>query len=145
MRQMAASAMLLLCLIALAACASAPPGYTGYTWTVDSIRHDGKTTAIPARVGADLQLSPGGRFTASDGFHTYSGSYRAAGDAFTTSQAAVTANAYGGNDPFLMLAISAMTALGSPGRFPVALRGDRLAVQAGSYTLNCRRGPQAPA
>jgi hypothetical protein len=38
-----------------------------------------------------------------------------------------------------------MGALGSPGRFPVALRGDRLAVQAGSYTLNCRRGPQAPA
>lgn len=94
---------------------------------------------------AYLQFSPGGQFTASDGLHGYSGTYRAADDAFTTSQAAVTANGYGGKDPFLLLTISAMGALGSPGRFPVALRGDRLAVQAGSYTLNCLRGPQAPA
>lgn len=145
LRQLAASTWLLLSLIALAACASAAPGYTGYTWTVGSISHDGKVTAIPARVQAYLQLSPGGQFTASDGSHAYSGTYSAAGDAFTTSQAAVTANGYGGKDPFLLLTITAMGALGSPARYPVTLRGDRLAVQAGSYTLNCLRGQRPPA
>lgn len=151
LRRVVASAWIILSLTALAACASAaaaspgaPAGsassrYAGYNWRVVSVSHHGKVTPIPPRYQVTMQFSPGGQFLASDGIHGYSGTYRAAGGAFTTSAMAVTANAYMGNDPILGLTNSAMDPLVTPATYPAVLTGGRLAVDIGSYTLTCRR------
>lgn len=151
LRRVLASAWILLSLTALVACASgataasrapaasASAGYTGYNWRVVSVSHDGKVTPIPARYSVVVQFLPDGRFAASDGSHGYSGTYRAASDAFTTSDMAGTANGYFGNDPILLLTISAMASFAKPATYPARLTGDRLVVDVGSYTLTCHR------
>jgi heat shock protein HslJ len=149
LRQALASAWIFLVSLAVAACGSAPassasPGFTGYDWQVVAIGHGGKVTRIPARLGVALQFSPGGQFGASDGIHSYSGTYRATRDGFTTGVLAVTANGYAGHDPAILLAMRAMESFGNPARYTVRLTGDRLVVDVGSYTLTCHRvGTQA--
>lgn len=144
-RQALARTGIFLISLALTACASAAtatsasPGFTGYDWQVTAIAHDGKVTAIPARTGVDLQFSPGGQFGANDGINFHSGTYRATADGFSTGVLAVTAMGYAGNDPFILLARSAMASLGNPATYPARLNGDRLVVSVGSYTLTCRR------
>jgi hypothetical protein len=151
LRRVLASAWIFLAFTALAACASGAPAtsgapagstsprYTGYNWQVVAVSHDGKVTPIPARYPVTMQFSPGGQFVASDGVHGYSGTYRAASDAFTTSVMARTANGYIGNDPILLLTIGAMDSFARPAAYSVGLTGDRLVVDVGSYTLTCHR------
>ena len=151
-RQAMTRAWIILVSLALAACGSAAtagsssPGFTGYDWQVVAIGHGGKITPIPTRLAVALQFSPGGQFGAFDGIHGYSGTYRAAGDGFTTGPLAVTANGYVGHDPDILLAISAMASFGNPATYRVRLTGNGLVVDVGSYTLTCHRaGLQADA
>lgn len=151
-RRALAGAWIFLVSLALAACgsvvpaSSGSPGFTGYDWQVVAISHGGKVTAIPARLGVELQFSPGGQFGANDSVNFYSGTYRTTKDGFTTGVLAQTAAGYGGNDPDILLAISAMASFGNPATYPVRLSGDRLVVDVGSYTLTCHRaGRQADA
>jgi hypothetical protein len=144
------AARILLISLAVAACGSATsagpasPGFTGYDWQVVAISHGGKVTSIPARLRVALRFSPGGQFGASDGVNFYGGTYRTAGDGFTTSVLAGTLAGYAGHDPAVLLAISAIGSFGDGARASVELTGGRLVVGVGSYTLTCqRRGPQA--
>lgn len=150
LRQALASGWIFLASLALAACgsaapaSSASPGFTGYNWQVVDIDHSGKATPIPARLEVDLQFSPSGQFVAFDGIHSYSGTYRTAGDGFTTGVLAVSANGYVGHDPAILLAIGAMGSFGGGARAAVRRTGDQLVVEVGSYTLTCHRAALRP-
>ena len=84
-------ACVLLMSLAVAACGSATSagsvshGFTGHDWQVIAISHGGKVTSIPARLQVALRFSPGGQFGASDSVNFHGGTYRTAGDGFTTS------------------------------------------------------------
>lgn len=158
LRAAVASAGILLTSLALAACGSVAgsavpasfptPGFTGYRWKVVALGHDGKVTALPARLAVSLEFSPGGQFLALNGSNAISGTYQATGDSFRTGLLAMTTNLYPGDDPDSRLAIRAMDSfiLIDPATFPVRLTGDRLVVNVGSYTLTCHRaGRQADA
>ena len=143
-------ASILLVSLALAACGSATsatsvsPGFSGYAWQVVAISHDGKETSIPARLQVALRFSPGGQFGANDSINLHSGTYRVVGDGFTTSVLSSTLVGYAGDDPVVLLAISAIGSFGNGVHATANLTGDRLVVGVGSYTLTCqRRGPQA--
>jgi hypothetical protein len=136
--------------LALAACGSATsarsvsPGFTGYVWQVVAISHGGKVTSIPARLQVALRFSPGGQFGANDSINFHSGTYRVAGDGFTTSALSSTLVGYAGDDPAVLLAISAIGSFGNGVHATANLTAGRLMVGIGSYTLTCqRRGPQA--
>jgi hypothetical protein len=136
--------------LAVAACGSATsggpasPGFTGYVWQVVAIGHGGKVTSIPARLQVALRFSPGGQFGANDGVNSYGGTYRVAGDGFTTSALSSTLIGYAGRDPAILLAVSAIGSFDDGIHATVTLTADRLVVGVGSYTLTCqRRGPQA--
>jgi hypothetical protein len=136
--------------LALAACGSATsarsvsPGFTGYVWRVVAISHGGKVTSIPARLQIALRFSPSGQFGANDSVNFHSGTYRVAGDGFTTSALSSTLVGYAGHDPAVLLAISAIGSFGNGVHATVKLTTGRLVVGVGSYTLTCqRRGAQA--
>ena len=145
-----AGACTLLVSLALAACGSATSaksvsaGVTGSAWQVVTISHDGKATSIPTRLQVAMRFSPGGQFGANDSVNFHSGTYRAAGDGFTTSALSSTGAGYAGHDPAVLLAISAIGSFDNGVHATVQLTGDRLVVGVGSYTLTCqRRGAQA--
>jgi hypothetical protein len=143
-------ASILLMSLTLAACGSATsarsasPGFTGYAWQVVAISHGGKVTSIPARLQIALRFSPGGQFGANDSVNFHSGTYRVAGDGFTTSALSSTLVGYAGHDPAVLLAISAIGSFGNGVQATVNLTAGRLVVGVGSYTLTCQRlGAQA--
>jgi hypothetical protein len=131
--------------LALAACGSATsarpasPGFTGYDWQVIAISHGGKVTSIPARMQVALQFSPGGQFGANDSINFYRGTYRTASDGFTTSDLISTAVGYGGHDPAIRLAISAIGSFSNGAHATAKLSADQLVVGVGTYTLTCQR------
>ena len=140
----------LLMSLALVACGSATsarsvsPGFTGYVWQVVAIGYGGRVTSIPARLQVALRFSPGGQFGANDSINFHSGTYRVAGDGFTTSDLSSTLVGYAGHDPAVLLAISAIGSFDNGVHATANLTADRLVVGVGSYTLTCqRRGPQA--
>ncbi len=132
--------------LALAACGSATPAssgssrFTGYDWQIVTISHDGKVTNVPAQLKVALQFSPDGQFGANDSVNFHSGTYRATSDGFTTGTLASTLAGYGGHDPAVLLAISAIGSFDNGVHATVSLTGDRLTVGVGSYTLTCQRG-----
>ena len=143
-------ACILLMSPALAGCASVtsaksvPPGFTGHVWRVVDISHDGKVTSIPSRLQVNLRFSRGGQFGANDGINFHSGTYRRTGDGFTTSALSTTSVGYAGNDPAVLLAISAIDSFDNGVHARAALTADRLVVAVGTYTLTCqRRSPEA--
>jgi heat shock protein HslJ len=139
--------MLALALVALAAAAcgstaaggSSPAQFAGYKWSVVAIRHDGKETPVPARYNVYLQFAPNGQYGANDPVNYHFGTYRQAGDGFTTSLVAATAVGYAGNDPVMVLAISAIDGLDDVADASATVTGNRLDVVAGGYTLTCQR------
>ena len=143
-------ASILLMSLVLAACGSATsarsvsPGFTGYAWQVVAISHGGKVASIPGRLQVALRFSPGGQFGANDSVNFHSGTYRVAGDGFTTSALSSTLVGYAGHDPAVLLAISAIGSFGNGVHATVNVTAGRLVVGVGSYTLTCqRRGAQA--
>jgi hypothetical protein len=147
MRRMVAVALMAL---AAAACGSAAggssmlAGFAGYKWSVVAIRHDGRETPVPARYNVYLQFAPNGQYGANDPVNYHFGTYRQAGDGFTTSLVAVSAVGYAGNDPVITLAIGAISRLDDVADASVTVTGNRLDVVAGGYTFTCQRaGEQA--
>jgi hypothetical protein len=140
-----AGACTLLVPLALAACGSATSAksvsarVTGSAWQVVTISHDGKATSIPTRLQVAMRFSPGGQFGANDSVNFHSGTYRAAGDGFTTSALSSTGAGYAGHDPAVLLAISAIGSFDNGVHATVQLTGNRLVVGVGSYTLTCQR------
>jgi hypothetical protein len=140
-----AGACILLISPALVGCASATspksvaPGFTGYVWRVVAISHDGQVTSIPSRLQVSLRFSPGGQFGANDSINFHSGTYRRAGDGFTTGALSTTSVGYAGEDPAVLLAISAIDSFDNSVRATAALTADRLVVAVGTYTLTCKR------
>jgi hypothetical protein len=131
--------------LAAAACGSAAVGgssaarFAGYKWSVVAIGHDGEETPVPARYDVYLQFAPNGQYGANDPINYHFGTYRQTGDGFTTSLVAVTAVGYAGNDPVMVLTISAIHGLDDVADASVKVTGNRLDVVAGGYTLTCQR------
>lgn len=125
--------------LALAACGSASPGFTGHDWQVVTISHGGEVTSIPARMRVDLRFAPGGQFGANDGVNFHSGTYRPTTEGFTTSALDSTLVGYAGHDPAVALSISAIGSFDNGVPATVKLTGDRLVVNVNSYILTCQR------
>ncbi len=145
MRRLAAAALVAL---AVAACGSTAggssmlAGFAGYKWSVVAIGHDGKQTSIPAHYDVYLQFAPNGQYGANDPVNYHFGTYRQTGDGFTTSQVAVSAVGYAGNDPVITLAINAISRLDNLADVPATVTGNQLDIVVGGYTLTCQRAGQ---
>jgi hypothetical protein len=142
MRRLVAAALVAFAVLACgstAAGGSSPARFAGYKWSVVAIRHDGKETPVPAHYNVYLQFAPNGQFGANDPVNYHFGTYRQTGNGFTTSLIAVTAVGYGGHDPVIVLAMSAIHSLDDVADASVRLAGDQLEVMAGGYTLTCQR------
>ncbi|MEV4348105.1 hypothetical protein AB0J83_26925 [Actinoplanes sp. NPDC049596] len=124
--------------------ASASTGFTGYDWPVLSISHDGQETRIPAGMRVALRFSPGGQFGANDSVNFRSGTYRTTGDGFTIGDLFSTLVAYSGDNPAVLLAMSAMDSFETNAQATTTLTGNRLVVGVASYTLTCQRGAPRP-
>ncbi len=147
MRRIVAVALVAL---AAAACGSTAggssmlAGFAGYKWSVVAIGHDSKETPVPARYNVYLQFAPNGQYGANDPVNYHFGTYRQTRDGFTTSQVAVSAVGYAGNDPVITLAINAISRLDNLADVSATVTGNRLDVVAGGYTFTCQRaGEQA--
>jgi hypothetical protein len=134
--------------LAFAACSSAPSTgqttptssaarFTGYDWLVVAIRHEGKITSIPARLGVDLRFSRNGGFLANDPVNSHSGTFRVTPGGFATSVLAVTLVGYAGHDPVILLSQAAIGAFDGGAQAAARITGDRLVVSVASYTLTC--------
>jgi hypothetical protein len=105
--------------------ASAPsPALVGVRWRMVSVADGETVTAVPASVGASLELTPGGRMGPSDdgvdydgsiglndGTNYSSGRYDLTEDGFKTGWIAQTLALYGGHDPHHLAAIKAVNAI----------------------------------
>jgi len=145
-RIVAAVALVFLAAAGCATTSSAPPksiqptaGFAGYKWSVVAVDHAGKATPIPARYAVYLQFAPNGQFGANDPVNYHFGSYRQAGDGFTTSGIVVSAVGYAGHDPVVLLAINAISAFDNGVHATATVTGDRLVVMVPGYALTCRR------
>jgi heat shock protein HslJ len=114
-------------------------GFAGYTWTVTAITHDGQRTPIPARHEVALVFTPNGQFGASDPVNCYSGTYRQVGDGFTVGDLAASAVGHVAGDPVALLAIGAMSAFGDRVHAVASVRGDRMTISVGGYSIDCER------
>jgi hypothetical protein len=117
-------------------------GFAGYKWSVVAIGHDSKETPVPAHYNVYLQFAPNGEYGANDPVNYHFGTYRPTGDGFTTSLVAVSAVGYAGNDPVIVLAMSAIGSLDNVRDVSVRLAGGRLEVMAGGYTFTCERAAE---
>lgn len=142
-----------LLIVALAGCGSAaahspsasPPGsrFAGYKWAVVSISHDGTATPVAAKYAVYLQFTPDGHFGANEPVNYHSGRYKLTPGGFTTSDVAQTLVGYAGHDPVVLLAQSAISALGTGAPAQASVSGATLTVTVSGYTLTARRaGPQ---
>jgi hypothetical protein len=138
---------------ALAACGSAGApvpaltahaAFAGYKWSVVSIGHDGRNTAIPASYSVYLEFTPDGQFMANEPVNGHSGSYRLTGDGFIASDVAQSLVGYTGADPVVLLAQRAISSFNVPANATASVTGNRLTVVISGYTLICQRdGKQA--
>jgi hypothetical protein len=148
MRRMAAVALMALAAAACGSTAASVPsaraGFAGYKWSVVAIGHDGKETPVSAHYNLYLQFAPNGQYGANDPVNYHFGTYRPTGDGFKTSQVAVTAVGYAGNDPVITLTVGAIGRLDDVADASATVPGTQLDVVAGAYTLTCQRaGEQA--
>ncbi|AGL13582.1 META domain-containing protein [Actinoplanes sp. N902-109] len=118
----------------------ASTGFTGYDWQVIAISHEGQQTSIPAGTQVALRFSPSGQFGANDSVNFRSGTYRTTSDGFTIGDLFTTLVGYSGDNPAVLLAMSALDSFDSGVHATATLTGDRLVVAVGSYTLTCHRG-----
>jgi META domain len=147
MRRIVAVALMALLAAACGSTASVPAaraGFAGYKWSVVAIGHDGKEMPVPSHYDVYLQFAPNGQYGANDPINYHFGTYHKTGNGFTTSQVAISAVGYAGNDPVTTLAIDALARLDNVADASVTVTGNRLDVAAGGYTLTCERaGKQA--
>lgn len=122
----------------------AKAGFAGHEWQVGAIGHAGKVTPIPARYAVSLQFTLNGVFISYDSVNSQSGLYQPTSDGFTVSHLITTLADYGGHNPVVILAISAISAVDKGVDVKVRRTGDRLSVTAGGYLLTCQlEGRQA--
>jgi hypothetical protein len=132
---------------------TASADYVGSSWLLTSVALGADVIAIPAEVGARMDLLADGQILIDDGTNELSGRFTASADGFEVRDVGTTLVAYVGNDTQRLLAIAALNSLayGNPGGAspPDAIRdtvidayGDRLVIQAGRYRLTFERsGP----
>ena len=141
----AAKALITLAAVGWAS-ATTHAGFVGRKWLVASITSDGKQIPIPKSDFQPRQVyvrfTRGGRFTANDPVNTHSGTYRPAGDGFTTSGLQQTLAGYAGHDPVTLLAIEAISAFREGVHATATVTGNRLVISVGGFMLDCERdGP----
>lgn len=138
---------------------AAPPAYAvtedyvGSSWLLIGVSDGATSTAIPADIGARMDLLSDGRLLADDGVNALSGSFTQSADGFEVRDVATSLVAYVGNDPQLLAAIAAIDTLAYGNRDAVtppdpvqdtviSADGNRLVVQAGTLRLTFERiGP----
>jgi hypothetical protein len=138
---------------AVAPAFTASADYVGSGWRLTSVAEGANSTAIPADVGARMDLLPDGRILVDNGVNTLSGSFTKTADGFEVRDVGSTFVLYGGSDPHRLAAKAALNTLayGNPdGVTPsspaqdtvVSADGTRLVVQAGALRLTFERtGP----
>lgn len=148
---------------------TAPPAFTastdyvGSSWRLTSVAEGASSTAIPADIGARMDLLPNGRIFIHDGVNALNGWFTKSADGFEVRDVATTLVGYVGSDPHRLAAIRALNTLArgncdgvtsrpanSPPRPPscpardtvVSADARRLVVQAGALRLTFERtGP----
>ncbi|RZU50852.1 hypothetical protein EV385_2644 [Krasilnikovia cinnamomea] len=139
------------------AVASLPPaspgvvevGYVGTPWRLTTVTDGHGAVEIPASTGAWLELGRNAEFDASDGVHRISGKFRTTSVGFDVTDVFSTANAYLGNDPIQVAAITGLGAIGvGPGEqagHVTILSADRehLTVQAHGVRVTFSRADRA--
>ncbi len=118
-------------------------GYVGNRWRLTRVADARGTTEIPESAGAWLELGGNGELGASDAVHGIDGKYHTASGGFEVTDAIVTTNAYVGDDPAILAAITGIDAMTMAAHVTVlsAERG-HLTVQAAGVRLTfVRTGP----
>jgi hypothetical protein len=123
--------------------------FVGYKWLVTSITSHGQQTLIPNRDLLNqvyVMFTPSGQFAADDPINIHEGTYRLAGDGFTTiGPVMVSAVGYTGDNPVTLLAINAISAFNNGVHATATVTGDRLDILVDGYLLKCQRdGPSWP-
>ena len=109
-----------------------------------SISHDGKTTSVPGTYRVLLLFTPDGHFGANEPINYHGGSYRVTPGGFTTGGMYSTLVSYVGDDPVVLLSVSAIQAFRNEVPALATVSGSTLTITVGGYTLMARRhGRQA--
>lgn len=130
--------------------------YVGSSWRLTSVADGATSTAIPAGVGARMDLLPDGRIFVYNGVNALTGLFTKSADGFDVRDVGTTFVLYGGNDPNQLAAITALNTLAygnrdgvtpsSPARDKVvSTDGTRLVVEAASFRLTFERSGPATA
>ena len=127
--------------------------YVGSSWRLTDVAQGANSTAIPADVGARLDLLSDGRILVDNGVNALSGRFTKSADGFEVSDVGSTFALYGGSDPNRLAAEAALNTLAygnadgvtpsSPARdVVVSADGTRLVIQAGAFRVTFERtGP----
>ena len=104
----------------------------------------GRKLDVPDSVVATFQVTPDGRFLASDSVNALSGAYTATRTGFTVTDATTTLVGYTGSDPTRLAVIAAMNAVLRPkGSVRAETTGSTLTLIAPSYQLSFRKAGHA--
>jgi heat shock protein HslJ len=122
---------------------SAIAAVIGHQWRLTQVTASGRKVDVPDSVVATFQLTPDGRFLASDSVNALSGAYTATRTGFTVTHPATTLVAYAGTDPTTRAVIAAMNAvLLREGAVDAKTTGSTLTLIARNYQLSFREaGP----
>ena len=128
---------------------SAIAAIIGRQWRLTQVTASGRKVDVPDSIVATFQLTPDGRFLASDSVNALSGAYTATRTGFSVTHTATTLVGYSGSDPTRLAVIAAMNAvLLREGSVGAETTGSTLTLIAPSYRLRFREaGPavsQAP-
>ncbi|GAA0813667.1 hypothetical protein [Spirilliplanes yamanashiensis] len=88
-------------------------GYLGSHWRLAAVTDRRGTTAIPASVGAWLELAADGTLLASDGVNVINGHVTGAGAGFDVYEAITTLVGYAGDNPAEVAAVTGIHAVTS--------------------------------
>jgi hypothetical protein len=117
--------------------------FVGYKWLVTAITSHGKRTPITAADRFNnpvyVLFTPNGQFGANDPVNFHQATYSLVGDGFTTSNVAVTAVSYTGDNQVIILAMDAISAFGDGVHATATVTGNRLAISVDGFLLECQR------
>jgi hypothetical protein len=116
-------------------------GVIGPKWLLTQVTTANGTVDVPAAFGAGFQFTPDGKFLASDGVNSMSGSFRTAPGGFDLGPGATTLVGYAGTDPTVLLVVAAIAEVASH-HVTIGVAQETLSMSVPGYRLALTESPR---